>query len=150
MSRYLSLAFFLVLVVGGGSLIGIFNTPDEWYAALEKPFFNPPGWVFGPVWSALYIMIAIAGWRIWEREPAGAAMKTWWLQLVLNFAWSPVFFSLQSPGLALAIIVALLVAIIGFIRLSQPVDRTSSLLFVPYLAWVSFATLLNGSIAWLN
>ena len=71
MNRYASLAVFIVVVFGGGLLIGLVAQPGEWYAALTKPPFNPPNWIFGPVWSILYILIAIAGWRIWEREEAG-------------------------------------------------------------------------------
>ncbi len=150
MLRYLPLPLFLILVVGGGSLIGATNVPGEWYRNLEKPFFNPPDAIFAPVWTALYAMIAIAGWRIWTRKATGGAMTAWWLQLGLNFLWSPVFFTLQSPGAALAVIVALLVTILAFIRIAWPQDRVAALLFVPYAAWVAFATLLNFSIFQLN
>ena len=92
---------FILLVVGGGLLIGFLTAPGPWYEALAKPSFNPPNWLFGPVWTVLYVFIAIAGWRIWQRERPGTAMKLWWLQLVLNFLWSPVFFALQQIGLAL-------------------------------------------------
>ncbi len=141
---------FLGLVVGGGSLIGISNTPDGWYATLDKPFFNPPDWVFGPVWTLLYVMIAVAGARTWLRRNTGGAMTAWWIQLGLNFLWSPVFFTLQSPAWALAVILALLVCIVVFIRISWGQDRTSAWLFIPYLAWVAFATVLNASIVYLN
>lgn len=141
---------FLALVVGGGSLIGISNTPAGWYATLAKPFFNPPNWIFGPVWTILYVMIAIAGARTWLRRNTGGAMTAWWVQLGLNFLWSPVFFTLQSPAWALAVILALLVGIVVFIRTSWGRDRVSAWLFVPYLAWVAFATTLNASIVYLN
>lgn len=150
MTRYLSLAAFLVLVVGGGSLIGAFNIPGPWYDALEKPFFNPPNWVFAPVWTALYVLIAIAGWRTWRRDAYGGAMTAWWLQLALNFIWSPIFFTLQSPGFALVVILALVVTIAGFTRLSWHEDRTAAMLFLPYAAWVAFASLLNLAIVVLN
>ena len=84
---------FLLLVVGGGLLIGFLTIPGPWYEALAKPSFNPPNWLFGPVWTILYVLIAIAGWRIWRRDPRGTPMKLWWLQLVLNFLWSPSFFA---------------------------------------------------------
>jgi tryptophan-rich sensory protein len=126
------------------------TAPGAWYASLEKPWFNPPGWIFGPVWTVLYVMIAVAGWRIWMRRRTGGAMTVWWVQLGLNFLWSPVFFGLQSPGWAIPIILAMLVSIVTFIRLSWDQDRLAAWLFVPYLAWVSFATLLNISIWWLN
>lgn len=150
MNRYLALAAFLILVVGGGAAIGSTNLPGPWYGALAKPPFNPPNSVFGPAWTILYVLIAVAGWRIWERDRGGRAMKAWWAQMFLNFAWSPVFFTLQSVGGALFIVVLMLAAILAFIGLAWNRDRIAALLFVPYAAWVSFATLLNASILWLN
>lgn len=150
MSRFLTLALFVLVVVGGGSLIGINNVPGEWYQSLAKPPFNPPNWVFAPVWTILYVLIAVAGWRIWHQRSTHGAMTAWWLQLGLNFLWSPVFFTLNSIGLALLGILALLATIIVFIRITWERDRISALLFIPYLAWVAFATLLNASIWFLN
>lgn len=141
---------FLVLVVGGGLLIGSTTTPDGWYAALAKPAFNPPNWLFGPVWTVLYVVIAVAGARTWLRARGGRAMTAWWAQLVFNFLWSPVFFALHSIGGALVIVLAMAGTVAAFIALSWRSDRLSALLFVPYLAWVSFAALLNASIFWLN
>jgi tryptophan-rich sensory protein len=148
--RTLPLTVFIVVVLGGGSLIGTTVTPGPWYEALEKPWFNPPNWLFGPVWSVLYVIIAIAGWRNWRQAATSRPMWIWWLQLALNFAWSPLFFGAQQTGLALAVIVALLAAILAFIALAWNRDRASALLFIPYAAWVAFASLLNGSIWWLN
>jgi tryptophan-rich sensory protein len=148
--NFLSLLPFILLVLGGGALIGAFTGPDNWYAALEKPAFNPPGWLFGPVWTTLYILIAIAGWRLWQNARGSLAMKLWWLQLVLNFAWSPAFFAAHQIGLALAIILALLVVILAFIASAWRTDRTAALLFIPYAAWVAFASALNGAILGLN
>jgi benzodiazapine receptor len=150
MNRYATLALFLVLVVGGGILIGVGNIPGEWYQALEKPWFNPPNWLFGPAWTFLYILIAVAGWRIWQRNRGGRAMKLWWAQLALNFLWSPVFFTAHSIGGALVVVFALLLAILAFIALTWNRDRTAALLFLPYALWVAFATTLNASIWWLN
>lgn len=150
MSGRAALALFILLVVGGGLLIGLFTGPGEWYQALAKPSFNPPGWLFGPVWTVLYVMIAVAGWRVWQVDRSGAAMKLWWFQLLLNFLWSPVFFAVHSIGGALAIILALLLVILGFIAAAWNSDRVAAWLFVPYLAWVAFASLLNGSIWALN
>lgn len=150
MVRYIVLALFLVVVVGGGSLIGASNVPGEWYQALEKPAFNPPDWLFAPVWTALYVMIAVAGWRIWVRRDTHGAMSVWWLQLGLNFLWSPVFFTLRSPGAALLVISLLLMSILVFLRLTWERDRIAALLFMPYAAWVAFAAVLNASIWWLN
>jgi translocator protein len=148
--KWIALAGFLALVVGGGMGIGLFTLPGEWYASLNKPSFNPPNWIFGPVWTALYVLIAIAGWRIWMAAPNGTVMKIWWAALTLNFLWSPMFFGAQQIGLALAIILALLIAILAFIATSRSVDRPAPVMFVPYAAWVGFASLLNGSIFLLN
>lgn len=152
--RYLPLLLFLVVTLGGGPLIGATNAPGPWYAALDKPPFNPPDWLFAPVWSVIYVLIGVAGWRIWRlrdvRGETRGAMTAWWVQLGLNFLWSPAFFTLQSTGWALAVILALLAAIIAFIGLAWDRDRPAALLFLPYGAWVAFATLLNASIWWLN
>lgn len=150
MKHGLSLALFLALVLGGGLVIGFLTAPGDWYAQLAKPSFNPPGWVFGPAWTALYILIAIAGWRVWNRDRAGWPMKLWWGQLALNFLWTPIFFSAHQIGLALAVILVLLVAILSFIITSWRQDRAASWMFVPYAAWVAFASALNGSIFVLN
>ena len=150
MNRYLTLALFVLLVLGGGTAIGLYTLPGEWYAGLVKPSFNPPNWIFGPVWSVLYVMIAISGWRLWENHRKSGAMAVWWIALSFNFLWSPVFFGAQSPATALAIILTLLALIITFITLARPLDKVAAWLFVPYAAWVSFATLLNASIWWLN
>lgn len=150
MRKYASLLAFLILVLGGGLLIGYATLPGEWYASLAKPPFNPPNWLFGPAWSLLYVLIAIAGWRTWRREPHGVAMKLWIAQLVLNFLWSPVFFGAQQIAGALAVIVLLLVAILAFMTAVRGLDRAAFWLFVPYALWVAFATALNASILWLN
>ncbi|MGA8968835.1 MAG: TspO/MBR family protein [Pseudolabrys sp.] len=147
---YLTLALFILLVLGGGTLIGLMTLPGEWYAGLAKPPFNPPNWIFAPVWTLLYIMVAVAGWRTWQRGPRSAAMALWFVQLALNFVWSPVFFGAHRIGGALAVIVALLAAIIAFIVMAWPRDRIAALLFTPYAAWVAFATLLNGALWYLN
>jgi len=153
-SRLLGLILFLALVLGGGSVIGIVTAPGAWYAALEKPSFNPPNWIFGPVWSALYVMIAIAGWRLRNRARpqagASAAMKLWWTQLALNFLWSPVFFAAHRIDLAFGVILLLLAAILAFIAAAWNRDRIAALLFLPYAAWVGFATLLNAALWRLN
>lgn len=143
-------AAFVVLVPAIGLLIGAFNVPGAWYAALNKPSFNPPNWVFAPVWTALYILISIAGFRTFEREARNAAAALWALQMALNFAWSPVFFSLHRIDLALAIILAMLAAILAFIGRQWSDDRPASWLFVPYAAWVGFAAALNAAIVRLN
>lgn len=146
----LSLFHFLALVLGGGLMIGFVTAPGEWYVLLAKPPFNPPSWLFAPVWTALYILIAIVGWRTWQRNRAGWPMKLWWAQLLLNFLWSPVFFSAHRIDLALVLILLLLLIILGFIVMSWRKDRMVAWLFAPYAVWVAFATLLNASIFSLN
>jgi tryptophan-rich sensory protein len=145
-----ALAVFLAVVIGVGALIGISTAPGAWYAGLEKPPFNPPNWVFGPVWFALYVLIAVAGWRTFLAEPTGTGMKLWAGQMLLNWAWSPIWFGLNQTWLAFAVIVGILALIIAFIGERWRRDRVSALLFVPYAAWVGFASLLNLSIALLN
>lgn len=130
--------------------IGYLTRPGEWYENLAKPAFNPPSWVFGPVWTGLYVLIAIAGWRIWRLAPGSTAMMLWIAQMILNWLWSPTFFGAKAPWLAFAVIVAMLASIGGFIAFSARYDRVSAWLFVPYAAWVTFATVLNGSVALLN
>ncbi len=150
MKRFCLLTPFLLLVVGGGLAIGFLTAPGEWYAGLTKPSFNPPNWLFAPVWTVLYVLIAVAGWRTFERDPSSVPMKLWGAQLALNFLWSPTFFGAHQIGLALAVILALLAAILAFIATSWREDRMAAWLFVPYAAWVGFASVLNGSILLLN
>lgn len=150
MSKILSYILFIGFVVGAGLLAGLTNMPGDWYQSLEKPFFNPPPWLFGPVWTTLYVLIGIAGARIWQWAPKSAAMQLWFAQMAFNLMWSPAFFGLQNPELALAVIVGMLMTIVAFMVKARPIDRISTLLFVPYLAWVTFAGILNLSIAWLN
>jgi tryptophan-rich sensory protein len=148
--RRLVLLLFLVLVVGGGLAIGFFTAPGAWYAGLAKPAFNPPNWVFAPVWTVLYILIAIAGWRVWRGHAGGWAMRLWWAQLVLNFLWSPVFFAAYRIDLALAIVLLLLAIILAFMAAAWRQDRMAAWLIAPYAAWVAFASALNAAIFALN
>ncbi len=148
--RLWSLPLFLLLVVGGGLAIGYLTQPGEWYAQLRKPSFNPPGWVFPPVWTVLYVLIAIAGWRSWGRNRGGWAMRLWWAQLGLNFLCSPLFFAAHRMDLALVVVLLLLAAILGFIAVSWQEDRLAAWLFTPYAVWVAFASLLNASLLALN
>lgn len=150
MSKILSYILFIGFVVGAGLIAGLTNMPGEWYQSLQKPFFNPPSWLFGPVWTTLYVMIGVAGARIWQRAPKSAAMQLWFAQMAFNLMWSPAFFGLQNPELALVVIAGMLATIIAFMVKAKPIDRISTLLFAPYLAWVSFASVLNLSLAWLN
>ncbi len=138
-----------------GSLATIPNV-EGWYAEADKPSWTPPDWVFGPVWTVLYLMMAVAAWLVWrkrDRMRGTAALAAYVQQLVLNAAWSPVFFALRNvmgPGalwLAFAIIVGLAFVVVVTIRRFWPISRLAALLLVPYLAWVLYATALNGAIA---
>lgn len=145
-----TLVAFLAVVIGVGTLIGIATAPGSWYAELEKPFFTPPNGVFGPVWFALYVLIAIAGWRTFLAEPTGSGMKLWAGQMLLNWMWSPLWFGLHQTWLAFAVILGILALTLAFIAQRWSRDRLSAWLFVPYAAWVGFASVLNLSIALLN
>lgn len=148
--RLLTLLFFLVLVVGGGLAIGYRFQPGGWYAGLHKPAFNPPGWVFAPVWTVLYVMIAVAGWRILEQDHSRRRPMLWWAQLALNFLWSPTFFGAHQIALAFVVILLLLATILALVVASWPRDRATAWLLMPYAAWVAFASVLNGAIWHLN
>lgn len=149
--RWLGLGFWIVVTQLAGAL-GALATDPALYRALERPSWAPPGWVFGPVWLTLYTMIGVAAWLIWQRPPSPTrttALRAYWVQLALNAAWTPVFFGLEAPGAALIVIVVLWVAIVIAIRAFARVSRVAGRLLVPYLAWVSFATLLNAAIVGL-
>jgi tryptophan-rich sensory protein len=139
-----------------GALGALATTPaiPTWYATLAKPAWTPPGWLFGPVWTALYAMMGIAAARVWihhRHTRAGRrSLALFAVHLVLNAAWSFLFFGLRSPGLGLADIVVLLAAIAALVAWWWRLDRVAALLLTPYLAWVSFATALNAAIWRLN
>lgn len=135
----------------GGAITA--TSVDTWYQALEKPPFNPPDWVFAPVWTTLYILMAIAAWRVWRRrssEVTGKAFVVFAVQLGLNLAWSFLFFGLQRIDLALFEIVILLCAIITNMIMFWRIDRLAGLSFLPYAAWVTYAMVLNASLWLLN
>ena len=149
--RHKSLALFILLVVGIGWTIGAINLPGAWYAELQKPPFNPPNWVFAPTWTIVYVLIAVAGWRTYLQDDATALpMQLWLAQIMLNFVWLPVFFTLHYMTLALAIILTLLAVIVSFVWVQWHENRLAAALFIPYTAWVAFASLLNYSIYRLN
>jgi translocator protein len=131
------------------------SSVKTWFLTIEKPFFNPPSWVFAPVWTILYIMMGIAFGLIWssnykDKEFLKKAMIVFGIQLALNALWSILFFGLCNPFLALIEIVLLWLFIFETIKVFKPIDGLASKLLYPYLAWVSFASILNGSIWWLN
>ena len=141
------------LAAGIGS---VFTTSaiNTWYTTLQKPFFNPPNWIFGPVWTLLYLMMGISLYLVWvtktDKKERRQGITFFFIQLVLNVLWSILFFGLQSPAAALIGIIvlwfAILLTIKNFLQISKPAGR----LLMPYLAWVSFATILNLSIVFLN
>lgn len=150
----------LLISVIGCQLVGLLGTPftidaiPTWYAGLNKPFFAPPNWIFGPVWTLLYLMMGVALFLIWQqglkKQKVATALKYFAVQLALNFIWSPIFFGLRAPLLGLVVIVAMWVMIVATMRRFYPLSKPAFYLLVPYLAWVSFATLLNAAIAVLN
>lgn len=146
------LALFLILPFAAGA-IGSFFTFDaipSWYATLQKPFFSPPNYVFGPVWSALYLLIGISGYLAWRAKAGNAAMGAFGAQLGLNALWSVVFFGLRMPPLALVVIVLLLASIAYMAKSFHKSDKNAAYLLVPYLLWVGFAMCLNAAIVLLN
>lgn len=147
--RGLALLGFVVACFSAAALGALFP-PDEWYRSLAKPAWNPPGWVFGPVWTLLYLGMAVAAWRVWQLPDRRAPLGLFAAQLLLNAAWSPLFFGLHSPGAAFAEILCVLAAVIATGLAFYRRDRVAGLIFVPYVLWVSFASVLNGAIWWLN
>jgi tryptophan-rich sensory protein len=148
------------LFVVGCELVGIVGAlttvtgEGSWYQGLEKPPFNPPGWVFGPVWTVLYALMGLAAFRVWregtERRDVRTALGLFVAQLVLNGVWTPVFFGAESIVGGAVVIVALLVLLALTVRAFFRISRAAGWLLVPYLLWVAFATALNLSIWVLN
>lgn len=149
MRSILSLLVFFGLVTVIATSGAVFK-PGPWYEALNKPWWTPPNWLFPIAWTALYIMIAIAGWRVWSIEGIGPALVIWGVGLVLNGVWSYIMFGQQEIGWAAVDVVALWLSVVAFIVLARPIDGTAALLFVPYLVWVSYATALNFAVYFLN
>lgn len=147
------LVAFLALSLGVGILAGLVTEPNvtTWYPALVKPSFNPPAWVFAPVWTALYILMAVAGWRVWRITDFGAQPMLYWaVQLALNFVWSFIFFGAHQILAALIEIAILWLAVLSTTIAFFRIDKIAGWLFAPYLLWVSFAAVLNGAIWELN
>jgi benzodiazapine receptor len=141
---------FLVEIVGG---VWTKETVATWYPTLAKPAWTPPNWIFGPVWTCLYVMIAISGWLIYRAAPSEkrtVALILYGVQLALNFSWSFLFFSMRNPALGLIDIILLCILISLTIIKAWPVRPLASLLLIPYLLWVLYATSLNAGIWLLN
>ena len=149
-----ALAFVVIfLITWCAPATGFLGVPGEWYASLEKPSWNPPSWIFGPVWSLLYTLMAVAAWLVWRQGGWTARRKelSWYgIQLLLNAAWTPVFFGLHLPALALVNLIllnlAVAITIITFFRAT----KTAGWLLVPYQLWLLFAAVLNATLWWLN
>lgn len=146
-------AFIAAVFLAAGAGQWLAGEPGQWYRLLRKPFFTPPGWLFGPVWTVLYVCMGVAAWLVWRRDARrgrGVALAAFSVQLALNAAWPALFFGLRSPAIAFADIVALWLAVVWttwtFFRASRP----AGWLMVPYLGWLSFAVALNLAIWRLN
>lgn len=153
MRHGIALAVFVGLCLGAAALGSRFTVSSvgSWYQALNKPTWTPPDWVFGPVWTVLYLMMAMAAWLVWKEAPsAWAPMTAFAVQLALNVAWSGLFFGLRSPLFGLIDIAALWVAIAATIALFAAHSPLAAWLMAPYLAWVSFAGALNWAVWRLN
>ncbi len=151
--RYGTLVLFLILTLAVGGAAGYATAPEiaGWYATLHHPSFAPPNGVFAPVWTALYVLMGIAAWRVWRVAGLGSRpLLLFFVQLALNFAWSFIFFRYHRIDLALAEILVLLVFILLTTAAFARRDRIAALLFVPYIAWVGFATALNFTFWRLN
>ncbi len=147
-------AIAIPLLVGGASGFFTITGVDSWYQTINKPSWNPPNWVFGPVWTTLYIMMGIALFLVWKEDTSEElkkiAIALFSVQLILNFFWSFIFFNLQQPGWALVEIIAMWFFILLTIFAFAQVNKTAAWLLVPYISWVSFATILNYTIWQLN
>ena len=151
----LALVLFVGLCLGIGALgAAVTNTSlSSWYPTLTKPSFNPPNWVFGPVWTTLYVLMAIAAWRVWrttDRDTARGPLALFVLQLAVNLGWSVAFFGLRDIGLAVAVIIALDFLVLMTALAFRRIDRLAALLLLPYLAWIAFATVLTIALWRLN
>lgn len=143
----------LTMSIGGLSGYATLDGVTGWYTTLHKPAFNPPNYLFGPVWSLLYLLMGVSLFLILKAEKSPArskAIAAFTIQLVLNFFWSIIFFRFHAVGIALAEIVLMWVAILRMIVAFYRVNRTASLIQIPYIAWVSFAAILNAAIFYLN
>lgn len=154
-SLKIAIAVIICLAVGYGAGMATQSSISTWYPTLIKPFFNPPNWLFAPVWTILYVMMGVSAGLVWSKTEAVPVLvkKALWvfaIQLILNALWSFLFFGLQNPFLALIEIMLLWLMIFETIKVFKPIDALAGKLLIPYLLWVSFATILNGAVWWLN
>jgi tryptophan-rich sensory protein len=148
----LAVSIAITLAIGASGGLATASSVSTWYVTLTKPAFNPPNALFGPVWTTLYILMAVAAWRVWKSTGAGrrVALRLYAVQLALNLAWSMIFFGLRQPGWALIEVALLLGAVIATAAAFWRVDRPAGLMMAPYCAWVAFASVLNFEIWRLN
>jgi translocator protein len=140
----------LCLLVGGADATLVTRAVHTWYASLNAPPATPPNWVFLPVWTTLYVMIGVAGWLVWRRSGAARPLRLWGWQLAANALWTPAFFGLHNPPLALAVMLVLLVLVAATMHSFARQNRAAVWLMLPYLAWTGFAAYLNAGFWWLN
>lgn len=156
MGNILKLIISILIPVATGAMSGFFTTTgvDSWYQAIQKPSWNPPSWVFAPVWTSLYVMMGVSLYLVWksdvELKRKRIAITLFAAQLVLNFFWSLIFFTLQSPGWALVEIIVMWLFILLTIFSFAKIRKVAAWLLVPYISWVSFATILTYTIWRLN
>ena len=145
MQSYVTLTPFVAAVLAV-SMTGSLFRPGDWYQRLDKPSWTPPGWLFAPAWALLYVAIAVAGWLVWQQAGFGPALMVWAIQLIFNGAWSYVMFGRKQIGTAMLTLCGLWLCGAVFAWMAWPISQSASMLFWPYLAWVSFAGALNFSI----
>lgn len=149
MSRSFPKLFVFLILVGAVALSGVHFQPGAWYAGLHKPFWTPPDWLFPPVWTVLYLMMAVAGWLIYAGRDARLKWL-WVMQLILNALWSWLFFGLHRTDLGLVDISALLITIAAIVSMAKGGLRPVAWLMTPYLVWVAYASTLNAAIHVMN
>lgn len=154
-SNIIKLIVSLLIPLSVGAVAGMFTSQavPNWYASLNRPSFSPPNWVFGPVWTSLYILLGFSFFLVWKENPSqkrNLAIKIFAIQMLLNFAWSFIFFYFNMIGLALLEIILLWISIVAMIYLFYKIKPISAYLNIPYLLWVSFATVLNAGYYFLN
>jgi translocator protein len=140
----------LLLITVAAATTGSKYMPGPWYLELRKPTWTPPSWVFPVVWAILYLLIAVAGWRVWSAAGFSGALAVWVVQLVLNAAWSWIMFGRRNIMLALIDAMAMWITIAAFMVLAWPIDQTAVWMFAPYLLWVTIAAVLNATILHMN
>ncbi len=145
----LALAGF-ILITFCAPLLSLGSMPGAWYAGLNKPSWNPPSWLFGPAWTLLYTLMAVAAWQVWKRVGFSRSLGLYFVQLAFNAAWTPIFFGAHQLGWALIEILIMWIMILLTLLSFSRVNPTAGWLFAPYLAWVSFASFLNFTLWRLN